>query len=293
MKKRSLFAAVAMLIVSAVVLTSATYAWFASGSRADIDTIGASISNSDGTLLISVDSTNWGTNLEYADWFPGGTLITGNKVPATTDANTTYPVLSPVSFDAPNGSFKGGSLSQDTDTSSAHYKDFQFSAASATAGWIDLKYYVKSTAACNITITPTFSSDINFIYGAITATVNSSTTTNVVGKSTATGYIPVVASSGTAWDTTTANGIVDPAEDTGAALLKQETVASSGDNQIVPLTGNNQKLTFTYSQAMADAETAVECHIIIWAEGQDASCTGKVTSQSATMTLALEKTAIS
>ena len=43
---------------------------------------------------------------------------------------------------------------------------------------------------------------------------------------------------------------------------------------------------------MADAETAVECHILIWAEGQDASCTGKVTSQSATMTVALEKTPI-
>ncbi len=288
MKKRSLFAAVAMLIVSAVVLTSATYAWFASGSKADIGTIGASISNSDGTLLISVDSTNWGTNLEYADWFPGGNLITGNKVPATTAGDTNdYPVLTPVSFDAPNGSFVGGSLSQITDSSSANYKDFQFTAASATSGWIDLKYYVKSTAACNITITPNFSSDINFIYGAITATVDSTTTTNVVGKSTATGYTPVVATSGTALDTSTANGIVDAAEDTGNTLLKQ-----GANNTVVPLTGTAKNLTFTYSQAMADAETAVECHIIIWAEGQDASCTGKVTAQEAEMTVALEKTAI-
>ena len=287
MKKRSLFAAVAMLIVSAVVLTSATYAWFASGSKADIDTIGASISNSDGTLLISVDSTNWGTNLEYADWFPGGTLITGNKVPSTNDATSGYAVLTPVSFDAPNGVFVGGSLSQITDSSSANYKDFQFTAASATSGWIDLKYYVKSTAACNITLTPTFSSDINFIYGAITATVDSTTTTNVVGKSTATGYVPVVATSGTAMDTNTANGIVDAAEDTGNTLLKQ-----GASNTVVPLTGTAKNLTFTYSQAMADAETAVECHIIIWAEGQDASCTGKVTSQDAEMTVALEKTAI-
>ncbi len=276
-----------MLIVSAVVLTSATYAWFASGSKADIDTIGASISNSDGTLLISVDSTNWGTNLVYTDWFPSGSLLTGNKVPSTNDATSGYPVLTPVSFDAPNGTFVGGSLSQITDSSSANYKDFQFTAASATSGWIDLKYYVKSTAACNITLTPTFSSDINFIYGAITATVDSTTTTNVVGKSTATGYVPVVATSGTAMDTNTANGIVDAAEDTGNTLLKQ-----GASNTVVPLTGSAKNLTFTYSQAMADAETAVECHIIIWAEGQDASCTGKVTSQNAEMTVALEKTAI-
>ena len=52
MKKRSLVAAIAMLIVSAIVLTSSTYAWFASNSAANVETISANVANNDGSLQI-------------------------------------------------------------------------------------------------------------------------------------------------------------------------------------------------------------------------------------------------
>jgi len=67
MKKRSLFAAVAMLIVSALVLTSATYAWFAIGGNSNITTLQGKICTSESgvTLRLNQDGAGWTTTLDY------------------------------------------------------------------------------------------------------------------------------------------------------------------------------------------------------------------------------------
>jgi hypothetical protein len=60
MKKRSLFAAVAMLIVSAIVLTGSTYAWFASAGNAYVGKATAGISASDeGNIQVKTGSLSW------------------------------------------------------------------------------------------------------------------------------------------------------------------------------------------------------------------------------------------
>lgn len=308
MKKRSLFAAVAMLIVSAVVLTSATYAWFASGSKADIETIGAQITNSDGTLLIATipsgNDANWGVTLPYTAWLDtNGDPITGAVGANLNDNGQVYTDLAPLSADfsaAGAISLKKGSLQQITDPNNANYKKYNFvtgGAANSTDKYIDLPFYVKATVPCTITLTPTFASDINFIYGAVTAAPAASNYTTaedqaaaasnvayqVLGKSTATGYVPVVADTAsiTVFDAD-ADCIVDAAEDTGA-----NTVLKQGASNTIAPTANN--VQFYYTQAMADAETAVECHLYIWAEGQDASCFGKITGADATLSVSLTK----
>lgn len=72
MKKRSLFAAVAMLIVSAIVLTSATYAWFATGGSTSINTITGKVAEASAGIRLrtipttGAAATGWVNSLDYA-----------------------------------------------------------------------------------------------------------------------------------------------------------------------------------------------------------------------------------
>lgn len=62
MKKRSLLAAIAMLVVSAIVLTSATFAWFSMGDSVSIGQFQVGVAEADG-LMISADNSSWGTSV--------------------------------------------------------------------------------------------------------------------------------------------------------------------------------------------------------------------------------------
>ena len=67
MRKSALLSSVAMLIVSAIVLTSATYAWFTSSKKVEVTELEANVKVTTG-LLISVDKGNeWGTSFEFSD----------------------------------------------------------------------------------------------------------------------------------------------------------------------------------------------------------------------------------
>ena len=64
MKKRSLLAAVAMLIVSALVLTSATYAWFNVGGDATIKATRGSVMQAGTGIRLKTDSgMDWNSTL--------------------------------------------------------------------------------------------------------------------------------------------------------------------------------------------------------------------------------------
>lgn len=67
MRKSALLSSIAMLIVSAIVLTSATYAWFSSSKVVSVKELSAEVKVSTG-LLISVDhGGNWGTQVDFDD----------------------------------------------------------------------------------------------------------------------------------------------------------------------------------------------------------------------------------
>lgn len=301
MKKRSLFAAVAMLIVSAVVLTSATYAWFASGSTANVTLIGASVSNSDGTLLISADGTNYKTTLAYTDWQG----VSGNYgINTTSNGSQVFAPLNPISFGINDTGMPmiAGGISQVTTGENAGKYQFTATGAASTSDYVDLTFYVKATFKCVVSVAPTFVSGKNFVYGAlvcdgtdgsddsdpenvIPAAINDLNTKTVRGKTGATGYYPVIKTSGSALDNNGRNDIVDAAED---AAANEQVADRLLGTQVVPDSNN---LKFVITEAMANAGTPVTIHLYIWAEGQDTSCTGSVQNAEATMTVALTKTA--
>ena len=67
MRKSALLSSIAMLIVSAIVLTSATYAWFSSSKKVYVQELEASVKVTTG-LLISVDKGGeWGTSFDFDD----------------------------------------------------------------------------------------------------------------------------------------------------------------------------------------------------------------------------------
>ena len=106
MKKSALLSSVAMLIVSAIVLTSATYAWFSSSKKVYVNELEANVKVTTG-LLISVDKGGeWGTSFEFNDavafkdgWATAKEVETFNPV-STEDGNNW---LSAVFEDADTG----------------------------------------------------------------------------------------------------------------------------------------------------------------------------------------------
>lgn len=92
MKKRSLFAAVAMLIVSALVLTSATYAWFNVGGGAQvIEQKGTVMEAGSGVRLKTGSGMDWNSTLlpqDFWDYTTNNNNILVQHWTATPVANT-------------------------------------------------------------------------------------------------------------------------------------------------------------------------------------------------------------
>ena len=281
MKKRSLFAAVAMLIVSAIVLTSATYAWFASGSAASVSTINAKVTNADGTLEIATVTSgagaNWGNVLTMADFDPTTNVgVPGTSGTVANDATT----LTPISFDVASGNaaMVSGAISQDA-TDATQY-NFASGASAPSTGFVHLTFYVRVTKACTVEITPTLVCQKAFVFGAVTtgnpAASPSTYSYQVVNGASSAGYTPVVGLSKTAIDNNTKNGIVDSAEDTGNDILANHTIAP---------TANKVQLTFDANAATNGTYQQVD--LFLWAEGQEPTCVGAVPLAYATYDVAL------
>lgn len=70
MRKSALLSSIAMLVVSAIVLTSATYAWFSSSKVVTVEELSARVEVSTG-LLISVDKgASWKVSVNFAQAVP-------------------------------------------------------------------------------------------------------------------------------------------------------------------------------------------------------------------------------
>ncbi|MCQ2483970.1 MAG: hypothetical protein MJ168_01405 [Clostridia bacterium] len=69
MKKRAFISAIAMLIVSAIVLTSSTFAWFSMSKEAQVSSMNLNITTADG-ISISANTKKFGTTVTVDDIIP-------------------------------------------------------------------------------------------------------------------------------------------------------------------------------------------------------------------------------
>lgn len=253
MKKRSLVAALAMLMVSAIVLTSSTYAWFATGTTAKVSNISATVANTAGNIQISADGTKYSTALDYTKDFAGAP---GNFMPTS---------FTPVSFNPAAKSFISGSIKQDETVGSATEGKFVFEPATVSDGssyYVMINIYVKSDVDCNVKITPNMTgSTYDFIYSAL---FDDAGNYKVYNKTSTRSYVPVV--SAVKGVDANGNAIMD-ANDTLADGSTTEynglggaAVGATADPLTIALTANQPKTVTLY----------------VWAEGNDQACSGAV-----------------
>lgn len=258
MKKRSLVAALAMLVVSAIVLTSSTYAWFATSSAAAVDKFSATVTNNSGSL--TVQAINNGT--------PGAkkTTLTSNDFTGLTT------VLQPVSLYI-DGGVKVNKVAYDA------AKFDTFTAATKNAEYLyyefNAEYINGGKADATINMTPTFTADAagKFLYGLLEVTAGG-TTTYYFFDTASGSYVPVKALSTGLVKDTNGNNIIDgedegySAADMAANVASVATQAVSGD-------------ALNLFAAPAGATTTANIKVYVWAEGQDPECSGIVNSASA------------
>jgi len=247
MKKRSLFAAVAMLIVSAVVLTSATYAWFAGNASVSVDTISVGLTTSDGSILISPDNSDWTkTVLTAADFTESGENIN----------NKSDKLMNPIDIDA-------GASNKRTASFGSSGTTITIGGNAATTDYTHFDFYLKSptTASQQVDLTCTFSDNTAYGYAAVKVGDGN---WNIISTD-AYGYTPLAANSGS---TTDDNGdFVISTGDAGATGL-------IGTAQTIGTTNGSYTTTITLGEI--DASTKVD--VLMWAEGQDPQCSKATTT---------------
>lgn len=249
MKKRSLFAAVAMLIVSAIVLTSSTYAWFATTQQAYADKVVAKVSGSDaGNVLISAgtNSENWKGHLEASELYSAGNGIIDPVPVVDWDPINDFNNCSVATFDGQNYTVAAGTQS------SIPYYTFRVKALNVPndGNTYDIQIPVQFTGG----------STAAAIHGAIK--IDSGNVTTIYGGQT---YYPIDNSNRmtTATDSTGTghnSGVIDAGEFSSGALT-----SAVGNTGTTPLTITNVSSNDTHTIT-----------VFLWAEGQDRACTGSI-----------------
>jgi hypothetical protein len=131
MKKRSLFAAVAMLIVSALVLTSATYAWFTAGGAATVGAITGNVMESGKGVMVktTVSGAQWTGTL-------AGSAFTGanDHLIMNNNGQTYHPVSSADGVNFCAYTLNSNAFAADEGTISNYYDVAEFYLGVVTAG---------------------------------------------------------------------------------------------------------------------------------------------------------------
>lgn len=95
-KKRAFVSAIAMLIVSAIVLTSSTFAWFSMSKEASVESMNLTVSSPEG-IQISANASTWTASLKVDEIFDTDPATT-SRYDAYAGNNNLYPAdLIPVS----------------------------------------------------------------------------------------------------------------------------------------------------------------------------------------------------
>lgn len=260
-KKRALLSAIAMLVVSAVVLSSATFAWFVAGDQANISSISANVATSS-SIQISADKDNWTATLAQADMeaVPVG-IVPDNSFPTMLTAIST-PATAAMPF------FTGELLNTKAFTSTSA------SAAVIASSLVKFTFWIRSgenanAAFTNSTLTGTA---INATYVAMqigdSGVDNAATKAPVVFVGTSNSYVPI-------------NGATTGTDTNGNAILESGEFTALGTT----VTGT---LFAGASQIALTAMTERQVIVYMWLEGNDANCKLGTGGTSGSAALALD-----
>ena len=284
-KKRAFISAIAMLVVSAIVLTSATFAWFSMAKQVSVESMDLSITSPDG-IQISANTSAWHTSVT-ADELKA--VSTQTRYNAYTGNTNHFPdLLSPSSsaFDLLSSlpAFFSGSIS---DAGTAN-----ISATTDTAGaYVVFDLFVKVGQAQKVNWNNTkltCADNADVLKAMRIAVVNCGTctanqTTGLPTPANAASQRAVVFEpSATAGQSTlyVYNG--------GNNIAATNSIVSNGSYVKALATATQAKSTDTTNQQYFNAAVGINrIRVYLWMEGNDADCTNDVASNTVSFNLVL------
>lgn len=263
MKKRSLVAALAMLVVSAIVLTSSTYAWFATSSAATVDKISATVTNNKGALTVQATGTNAANNTKKTTLSSNDYKNLATYLQPVTLYIDSAVNVNKVDYDA--SAFSNFAAA----TKNTEYLYYEFNAEYVNGG----------ENAATVVITPEFTTEAQFCYGLLAVTLDS-TTTYYVYDAAGGSYVPLKALSSTVSDDGNVANIVDEGDTNYSAADMADVITTKATSK----TSGDQ-----FELMSVDAGTTKTAHIAVyvWAEGQDQQCSGIVSSAASSFNFSL------
>ncbi len=104
-KKQRVAVATALLLLSATLLSTASYAWFAMNTKALADNFKVEAYSDSLFLEISQDNTNWATSVSHENTSPKQLRLVTNKTISTGDSVFKAPVFTPVTGNYISGTY--------------------------------------------------------------------------------------------------------------------------------------------------------------------------------------------
>lgn len=278
MKKRSLASAIAMLVVSAIVLTSATFAWFVSSDSAKVGKISASVENSNSSLLVSVGGEDDFKASISADDFTGlATELTPVSAYATVTKGEAT-TMNGVSF---------GTVAFASNETTGDYEFSNYATATANTEYLkydfDVQFVNTSGQDQKVVATPNFTAASGFTYGLVKV-VDQNSVASYYFFNDSGAYIPLKSiANGKAVVDTDQNSVVSAA-DTGVAdaVLIDSTYEADEAKSDVSIASVANIGGATFDIMSVDSATTTpqvaKVTVYVWAEGQDEDCKGQVSN---------------
>ena len=301
-KKRAFISAIAMLIVSAIVLTSATYAWFSMAKRVEVESMELNVTSPEG-IQISANTTAFTTkltvdNIKGTDETAGGKRFNAyeghiNNIPTTVKPSSSTFATS----NALPAWFDGSINDQGT-------MDISGVSNEVGSGFVAFDLFVKLKSATTVkfgssTITCEGNSELPTAMRM--ALVNCGTVAEKAEASTIQAALPAQASASVVYE-------VDASNHTSAATLlgasgimttKPIFLAGSGIrtdstyNNIVSGGYYDTALRVTLATTAANAKVDLKAgisrvRVYMWMEGNDVDCANDVAGSTINFNLVLE-----
>lgn len=300
-KKRAFISAIAMLIVSAIVLTSATYAWFSMAKRVEVESMELNVTSPEG-IQISANTTAFTTkltvdNIKGTDETAGGKRFNAydghiNNIPTTVKPSSTRFAARTLPL-----WFTGSINDRGT-------MDISSVSNEVGSGFVAFDLFVKLKSATTVkfgssTITCEGNSELPTAMRM--ALVNCGTVAEKAEASTIQAALPANASANVVYE-------VDASNHTSAATL----LGASGIMTTRPiyLSGSNIKTDSTYNNIVSGGayDTALQgtlattaanakvdlnagisrVRVYMWMEGNDVDCANDVAGSTINFNLVLE-----
>ncbi len=309
-KKRAFVSAIAMLIVSAIVLTSSTFAWFSMSKQATVESMDLTVSSPEG-IQISTNASGWTASLTVDNIFNTVKNNEAHRYDAYEGNNNLYPAdLIPVSsaFGAANASgyvnfFKAvldkdnnasisavSQLKDDQNTAGLIAFDLFFKVAKTTTVYFDKTVFTDNS---NSNILSTLRMAFTPLGNAASADATTAQAWNTFTKESTT-YFEVNSTLRSA--DATERGIGATAQSTSPLYTGTAGSATVGTDNNGVVTSSNYVTGLGVPSANRFNESSdsmyftlntgvTKMRVYIWVEGQDIDCTNSVSGASLTAAL--------